>query len=285
MTDLTNTLSAWTRPISWSLLLLLGGVTVWGVMHTVQTVQAQPGRFTWRMSARALGVLLAAASAFLTISLLLLTKADPSFIRFTELTPSQVVPLVVPLLGGIQAALLISLEDEPLLELSLSYPRPFAWLVAERLGVMFALQICIGLLGTLLGLSLSGEGNLLAGMVSASVRWLPPLIFLVGLGVRVTLSTRQNVFGAVLVIPAWFVMRFFGDVMLINWPFVWPLHLYLRPETLSGADYLLNRALVTLLGIGLTISGVNEVRNEEHVLTGASSTPFNLRRLRKVEPS
>ncbi len=259
------------RPAVWLIMAVLAGVGGIACLGAVRSVQITGSAFTWRSSLGSLSLWITAASAFAIPLLMLATADDPKTGPFMWLRVPRVIDLIVPLIVGIQAALLFSPDDEPVLELKLTYPRPFVWLAAERISVTLLVQIAIGLLGTVLALLLKNTDP-----IQNLVRWLPATVFLAGIGLRVTLATRQIVFGVLIVIGFWFVMWFYGDGMLAQHPFMWPLHLYMQPINfstvllgLTNTDYTLNRLMIVLLGIGLMLSAFSELRDEERLLTGA----------------
>lgn len=258
------------RPAVGLIMAALIGFGVLSGAAAVRSIQRTGKAFTWRASLRSLSLWITVGSAVAIPLLMLATIDDPHRGPFAWLHLPRVIDLIVPLMTGIQAALLFAPDDEPVLELKLSYPRPFVWLPAERIALTLLVQIGIGLLGTALAVLLKNIDP-----VQNIVRWLPATIFLAGAGLRVTLATRQMAFGVMIVIALWFVAWFFGDSILIQHPFLWPLHLYMQPINFSMAmfgltstEFILNRALIALLGIGLMLSAFSELRDEERLLTG-----------------
>ena len=182
----------------------------------------------------------------------------------------RVVETAVPLVVGLQAAFLLSPEDEPPLELLLACPRPLAWTLWERWAVMMVLQGSVALAGTFVSLVLLGnEGPALSmaeGLPPAVARWLAPCAWLAGVALLTTQLTRQGVFGALLATLMWSGMRVGGDALLSRWPFLWPLHVYLQPEGVAPAVYALNRTGLTLAGLALAALAAYLTRDEERVL-------------------
>jgi hypothetical protein len=182
------------------------------------------------------------------------------------------------------AAYLFSPEDEPPLEVLLASPRPIAWALFERLAVVFAVMGVLGLSGMGAAMAISGEGDVWIALT----RWVPPALFFVGLGAYITQSSRQAAFGVAALVVIWFAMGFMGDGLLpgraalppldIIQPFLWPAHVYLQPGALGAGDYVLNRAVVALLGIGLMLLAARKLKDEEAVLLGVEKQSW----LRKI---
>jgi hypothetical protein len=157
---------------------------------------------------------------------------------------------------------LFSPADEPAHEVMLAAPRPLAWLLIERWAVMVALQVMVGLVFTGIVMAITGETDL-AIMLS---QWLAPAILLSGIGMAITLISRQALFGVLMTMLIWFAMLLVGDGLVARWPFAWPLHPYLRPETFGATIFWLNRAFLTLAGAGLMVLAVRQLRDAERVL-------------------
>jgi hypothetical protein len=174
----------------------------------------------------------------------------------------RVVDTVVPLAVGVQAAFLLSPEDERPLELLLSSPRPVSWALWERVGALLTLQGGVALVGNVIALTLLGG----EGIIQAIVRWLVPCAWFCGVAVALALVTRQGVFGALLATLLWGGTLLGGDGLLERWPFLWPLHAYLQPEDVSGRIYALNRLLLVLAGLLLLALAARLARDEEHML-------------------
>lgn len=174
----------------------------------------------------------------------------------------RVVDTVMPLAVGVQAAFLLSPEDEWSLELLLSSPRPVVWALWERVGVMLALQGSMALVGNVIALTLPGG----EGIAQAIVRWLVPCAWFCGVAVAVALLTRQGVFGALLATLLWGGTLLGGDGLLDRWPFLWPLHAYLQPEDVSRQVYALNRLVLALAGVLLVTLAARLTSDEERML-------------------
>ncbi|HNB53259.1 MAG TPA: hypothetical protein PK530_15015, partial [Anaerolineales bacterium] len=214
----------------------------------------------WRTSARMQGWV---PSALLLLIFLLVLPLDDAggFVQtFPFLADARLLEIVMPLAMGIQAALLFSPADEKPLELLLVTKRPLAWLAIERLGVMLVLQGGLALLATGV-LSASGA---VPGSVGVSIaRWLAPGLLFVGLGVFVTLSTRQSLYGLGMVVLAFFGLQMTGPHLLTRWPDAWPVAPFLDAASVSSGEYALNRAILIGIGMGLIGWGLHTLRDTE----------------------
>jgi hypothetical protein len=181
------------------------------------------------------------------------------------MAPSRLLAAIVPLVAALQAAFLFSPEDEPALEICLTYPRPLTWLILERAVLLLAGYGGLMLVGSFVTAPLVGET-----VIISIARWLPPLVLLVAMAICVTLITRQAVFSVGLTALLWFGMWWVGEGLVGRWAYLWPLTLYLQPDTLPRqTDYWLNRAFLLLLGLGLlALASTYLVRSEEQILLG-----------------
>jgi hypothetical protein len=250
---------------------LLAGVSLWAVGSSALAFRRNPRRIAWRPALRTVGWIGAAVTAGV---LLLLILPDDTQVMFPWATRARLVEAIVPLAMGIQAALLFSPDDEPALEVLLACPRQISWLLLERLAALALAETGIALLGIALTLALKPDQDV--GL--ALVRWIPPAVFLSGIGVYVTLRSRVASFGLICAGLIWFACIFFGAALLPGqptfWPlsliqpFLWPLHAYLQPGDLTAGDYLLNRLFITAAGLSLIALAAYQLRDEERVLLG-----------------
>ena len=182
---------------------------------------------------------------------------------FAPLEPRRMIETIVPLLAGVHAAFLFSPEDEPGLEVTLACRRPLAWTILERLAWLLALQGGVALIGSVLIVGTTGETLFIA--VS---RWITPLVFFVGLGMCLTLMTRQAVISVGLITVLWCGLMLASEVLVKQWPFLWPIGLYLQPDE---ASYWLNRLFLSLCGLELIhLAATYFIRDDERVLLGSS---------------
>ena len=270
-TPFTLPASAARLPVQFSL-GLLGVVVAWstGRQFMPFTRGSRRYQFNNRHNWRVLGK----RSLALNTALLLLALLA-SATGWLQIPPATVLALLLPLLTAVQAAFLFSPQDEPALEILLATPRPRSWLLSERLALLLALQIGLGLL-----LSLGLAGGSLEAAIRLASAWLAPLLLLSGLAIVLTLAARRAVLGVLVTSLVWFAASLLGDLMVARWPFTWPLHLFLAPD---HSLYSLNRWFLGLAGACLALAAAPILlANEEKLLLGARSARRS-RAARRVE--
>lgn len=253
------------------LIMALAGLTLWQSRNAVPTLQRHRDQLTLGATWRTVRWWGMAGSLAL---MALLFSADESV--WTD--KGRALEIAVPLVMGIQAAVLFSPTDEDALEILLTYPRPVAWVMLERLGLALALQAVI-VLGVGGGFAVLDEQSL--GMILA--RWIPPTLFLTGLGAYVTLKSRVMAFGVTVTVLVWFGFLAFGPLLIPGeFPIaaldqvqrhVWMINPYLDRNNMGNlveADYWLNRMAVTFVGSYLITLAVAYLRDEERVLLGST---------------
>jgi pimeloyl-ACP methyl ester carboxylesterase len=267
--------AALTRPVVTVTSLLLLGVLAWSAWRGVEATRRRPYGWAWRISRTLAGWWPVAASAASVALALFLQPRGVS-----PLLPERVIETIVPLLAGVQAAFLFSPEEEPGLEVMLACPRPITWTIVERLLWLLALQGGVALIGSVVLGTQDGES---AGVVIA--RWLAPLLFFTGLGLCLTIMSRQIIFSVGLTVLLWCGLMLASEYITQAWPWLWPLSVYAQPEL---ADFWLNRLWVMLCGLALMrLAAVDLVRDPERVLAGrrlkkrAALTPANADRSRE----
>jgi hypothetical protein len=250
--------AAISRPVVLVLSAVLLGVLAWSVWRGVKSTRSNEPVLAWRIGLRLLGWWPVAASAGAVSAAWLLNP-----LGIAPLEPRRMIETIVPLLAGIHAAFLFSPEDEPGLEVTLACRRPLAWTIFERLVWLLALQGGVALIGSVVLASTTGETLL---MVFS--RWITPLLFLVGLGMCLTLMTRQAVISVGLIVVLWCGLLLASDVLVRQWPFLWPIGLYLQPDE---ASYWLNRLFLSSCGLVLMrLAMTYFIRDDERVLLGPS---------------
>ncbi len=186
------------------------------------------------------------------IALLLLLAASRWGGQIGPFAASRVVELLIPLFAGWQAAYLFSPEDERPLELLLAAPRPIIYTILERVGLLLLLSLLLGGLATPLTLALNAE----ASFGELLLRWLPPLFWLVGLGLYLALLTRQGTLGALVVLVLCGASAVSSGGLPVELRWIAPLLPYLQPGAANVSDemYALNR--ITLVIGGLLLIGL-----------------------------
>lgn len=262
-----------TRPLAQGAAMALGGLAAWGLIGAGRAVLRRPRQIAWWVSLRLVGWAGLVASAAGVLVLVSGDNTPPTGLPVAG--PLRAVEAIIPLVLAVQAALIFSPDDEPALEVMLACPRPISWLLLERLLVLFAAQAGVALAGVVISRALQPELD----VPLALARWLPPAIFLAGVGVYVTLRSRVAAFGATVAGMVWFVFALFGRGLMPGVPTFWPLTLlqpfiwafnpYLQPEDVPTADYNLNRVIVLSIGVLLLVAAVRWLRDEERVMGGA----------------
>jgi CubicO group peptidase (beta-lactamase class C family) len=251
---------------------LAGGIgLVWAALALLKVLLAtlrQPGRVSWKQSLWLVSWVPVGASTALLAVGLIWNKTSWHWAGFGPTEGDRLVETIVPLMAGIGAAFLLSLEDEPALEVTLGCPRPYIWTLLERIALLVALYSSVGLIGSLATVVLGENKN---EPLILMLRWLAPTIFLSGLALCTTLVTRQAVSGVGVSLIVWFGTLLGGSVLLNRFPWLWALHPYLQP----GPNYLLNRLILILAGLALIALGTYLIRDTEWVLlgTGQGKTP------------
>lgn len=250
--------------------LVMGGLLLVQGLVVVLSLKRRPV-VAWRMSFRLMGWLTLVIGAVVTV-LVMLLEPDPRGLPFAG---SQLaVGAIMPLVAGVSAAFALSPDDEPALEVMAAGARPLGWLLGERLlatGLAHA-----ALAGVLMVLSLFGDGE--HNLMEAVLRWLPAMLLFMGLGAYITLRSRQPAMGAALVGLLWFGFAFMGVSLLpgvpalrplnLLQPIFWAFHAYLPSQIMLREDYLLNRWMVTLMGLLLINAAIGRLRDEEALLFG-----------------
>lgn len=241
------------RPLALILVLVLGANLSVVALMALRSVTRHPWRGAWRQSLRSMGwyplILLVAV-----VVLLVTDRLIPG------LTTARILEVTLPLVIGVQAAFLFSPDDEPLLEVQIAAPRPMAWITAERVLTMLAVQGGIALIGTLLVISAMSDGTTLADLV---VRWLPPALFMGGIGLSFTVSLRQPAFSLAMVVIGWLVLFNAREPALMMLPIMWPFDVFATPRSY---EFALNRWVVTLIGMALIVRAIILASDPEKLL-------------------
>lgn len=183
--------------------------------------------------------------------------------------PFRAVEIAVPLIAGLHAAFLFAPDDEPALELLLAAPRPLWRLLAERVLLLLALHLPVGVAGTLIVMLMED-----ISLTAALLRWLPPLVLLIGFGVYGGLLWRRSNTAALMIVMLVFATLIGGDALISRYNDLYPLHPYFLgalPDPLAfGAritdTYTINRLVVTLIGLALLARCGWIVRQDERLL-------------------
>jgi len=175
----------------------------------------------------------------------------------------RIVDSIVPLFFGLQAAFLLSPETEPSLEILLSTKFPISKVLWERFFFLLLFEGAVAFSGNLISTIFITDGQ---GILSDVARWIPACVFIGGTAIYTTLVTRQGIFGALLALLMWGGMLIGMDSLLIRFPFLWPIHVYLQLDQISILNYIINRFSLIVLGFLLIIFATYLAKNEERML-------------------
>jgi hypothetical protein len=182
------------------------------------------------------------------------------------ITAVRTAEILVPLFAGMQAAYAFSPEDEGPLEIMLAAPRPILWVIAERLILILAGYGAIGLTAILLIQTTFAVGD--ATISTMLVRWLPPMVWFIGVGLYLTLVTRQGMFGALMVLVIWGTSLLSSGGVPEKYLAIAPILPYLQQGAPNISDdlYTLNRITLIVTGFLLAGAAARLALDEERVL-------------------
>jgi hypothetical protein len=218
---------------------------------------------SWRINLKLIGWWPAAVSAtILVVFFILELRLTGSGGTFETASVRRAVETIAPLLFAVQSALLLGPDNEPALELLLSYPKPLPRLFIDRLLLVAGMHLAVSLTATLVFAATWHTENLALTLV----RWLAAGIALGGVAVFTTQVTRQGVFGTLLATLLWAASLYGGDGILKVWKWFWPFHVYLQPEKFGLGIYLLNRLALVGIGLGLFLLAMKFLGDEDRLL-------------------
>jgi hypothetical protein len=174
----------------------------------------------------------------------------------------RAIETIVPLAFALQAAYLLGPDNEPALELLLSYPKSLPGVFWERMRLVGGMHAAVALIATLV-FTLTWHTE---GFGLAFARWLTAGIALGGIAVFTTQLTRQGIFGTLITTLLWAASLYGGDHLLTVWPWFWLFHVYLQPDKVSVLTYWLNRLSILTIGIGLILLAVTFLKDEDRLL-------------------
>ncbi len=182
------------------------------------------------------------------------------------LTAVRTAEILVPLFAGMAAAYTFSPDDEPPLELMLAAPRPIRWAIIERLIALLAGYGLIGFLAIITIHTTFDNGNLT--IATMLIRWLPPMVWFIGVGLYITIISRQGAFGALMVMIIWGTSLLSSGGLPEKYILIAPILPYLKQGALNITDqiYTINR--ITLIGAGLFLAtfAIHTASDDERML-------------------
>jgi hypothetical protein len=216
-----------------------------------------------RINLKLIGWWPVAVSALILGAFFILQILVPSQTGALDLTyPRRAVETIVPLLFAVQVAFLLSTDNEPALELLLSYPKSLQRLFLDRLLLVAGMHLAVALAATLVFTAIWHTENLALSLA----RWLAAGIVLAGVAVFTAQVTRQGVFGTLLATLLWAASLYGGDGILKVWKWFWPFHVYLQPEKFGLGIYLLNRLALVSIGLGLFLLAMKFLGDADRLL-------------------
>lgn len=174
----------------------------------------------------------------------------------------RAIETVVPLTFAVQAAFLLAPDNEPCVELLLACPVTLLRLFRQRLFLVAGMHLAVALTATLVFAAVWGGENLALAMT----RWLAAGIALAGVAIFATQITHQGVFGTLLATLLTAASLYGGDELLKVWKWFWLFHVYLQPEKFGLGIYLLNRLILTAIGLGLFLLSMKFLGDEDRLL-------------------
>jgi len=174
----------------------------------------------------------------------------------------RAVETIAPLLFAIQAAFLFGPDNEPAFEVLLACPVTLPRLYRQRLVLVAGMHLVVAIAATLLFAAAWGVEYLALSFV----RWLAAGIALAGVAIFTAQLTRQGVFGTLLATLLWAASLYGGDELLKAWSRFWPVHIYLQPEKFGPVIYLLNRQILSAIGVGLFLLAMKFLGDEDRLL-------------------
>jgi hypothetical protein len=169
-------------------------------------------------------------------------------------TAVRAASILVPLFAGMQAAYVFSPDDERPLEIMIVAPRPILWLIVERLIIVLGSYSAIGLATIFLTVTTFDTGSITPG--DMLVWWLPPLIWFSGVGLYITMVTRQGMFGSLMVILIWGTSLVSSGGLPEKYLGFAPILPYLQRGAANITDELYSLNRFTLVAVGLLLGGL-----------------------------
>lgn len=215
-------------------------------------------RFAWKMSVRSTVLLMTFVSAAIVFALVVMDLGDMVLAE----SSFNGIEVLLPLIAGMSAALIFAPDDEPILELMLTSPRPMKWVLYERLIVLAGMQLLIGVVSSVvMSTQPSGEP-----IWQSIVRWFAPTVAIVGASLFASMWGRRTSYGVLMAIVICAGMAVANDVLLIRFPELWTIIFYVQPRDLPADQYLINRIILILIGVVLTVLVFYRLRDSEKLL-------------------
>lgn len=204
----------------------------------------------------------AISAAILAVLFIVALRSSDSGSMIETMYIRRAVETIVPLAFAVQAAFLLAPDNEPAVELLLACPVTLTRLFRQRLFLVAGMHLAVALVASVVFGTVWGGENVALGVI----RWLAAGIALAGVAIFTTQTTRQGVFGTLLATLLWASSLYGGDEVLKVWKWFWPFHIYLQPEKFGLGIYLLNRMILTAIGLGLFLLAMKFLGDEDRLL-------------------
>lgn len=182
------------------------------------------------------------------------------------ITAVRTAEIIIPLMAGMQVAYVFSPDDERPLEIMLAAPRPILWTIVERVSAVLSSYGAIGLATILFVAATFDTGTVTVG--DMLVRWLPPFIWFSGVGLYITMVTRQGMFGSLMVMIIWGTSLLSSGDVPEDYLAIAPIMPYLRRGATNISDdlYTLNRFALVATGLILAALALRMALDNERLL-------------------
>jgi hypothetical protein len=247
-------------------------------------------RIPWRVTLRRVGWMPSVAAVLAMAAVYLIWPLIELDYFWSRSLVQVAIMVGGPLAVAIQAAFFFGTDYVPAREVLLACPRPFHWLAVERTAAALLCQTLIAVAIVAAGAWGLGEELPIASPL-AFLWWLSSALVLSGLAAFTSARSQRAMAGVLMALLTWLVMGFassdqFDDVLLpsvplgfhFGWPrpldviqpFLWLFHPFLRPGSVSTADFILNRIIVGGLGLVLLALAARRLADPERVLLGTA---------------
>lgn len=178
----------------------------------------------------------------------------------------RLLEATVPFLAAAMGAYTFAPDNEPPIELLLTYPRPLWHTVLERSACMAAMLTVSSVAASLLFLTLTSEVGL-NSLAQLAVVLGPPSFFVGALGLATTVYTARGTVGLLVSLIVCLAMAALPDELLValpvlKWVYIFPVARY----GTTWAGWSANRFTLTTLGALASIGALCFTRDSERLL-------------------
>lgn len=181
-------------------------------------------------------------------------------------TYMRLVEQAVPFLAAVMGAYSFAPDNEPSIELLLTYPRPLWHSVLERLSCMAAMLAVSSMVSGSFFLMLAGQLSL-NNLAQLAVVLVPSTFCTGTLSLAITIHTARGTVGLLFTLILCLTMAALPDELLaalpiLRWVYIFPFGRY----GLTWASWLVNRLTLIALGVLVSIGALHFTRNSERLL-------------------